>query len=143
MLIIETVSKSRGAVQFKNAIGVTTEKYQKEYLDKYAESRPNTGGSKSSNTSPRDGATSNDSIRDSSEKSNKNFALKNDSEGHTLEKGTMCKMARGKMVRWMAEQSVKAPEELAGFDCLGYCFCSEESDQTVLTFLRESKGAET
>ena len=63
--------------------------------------------------------------------------------GKTVEKGTMCKMARGKMVRWMAEQSVKAPEELAGFDCLGYCFCSEESDQTVLTFLRESKGAET
>ena len=63
--------------------------------------------------------------------------------GKTVEKGTMCKMARGKMVRWMAEQSVEAPEQLAGFDCLGYSFCPEESDQTVLTFLRESKGAET
>ena len=61
----------------------------------------------------------------------------------TVEKGTMCKMVRGKMVRWMAEQSVKAPEELTGFDCLGYRFCPEESDQTVLTFLRKSKGAET
>ena len=30
--------------------------------------------------------------------------------GKTVEKGTMCKMARGKMVRWMAEQAVQNPE---------------------------------
>ena len=59
--------------------------------------------------------------------------------GKTIEKGTMCKMARGKMVRWMAEQSVEAPEQLAGFDCLGYRFCPEESDQTTCTFIKGVK----
>ena len=59
--------------------------------------------------------------------------------GKTVEKGTMCKMARGKMVRWMAEQSVKAPEELAGFDCLGYRFCQDESTEITYTFIKGEK----
>ena len=32
ILIIETVSRSRGSIQFKNAIGVTEEKYVNEYI---------------------------------------------------------------------------------------------------------------
>lgn len=59
--------------------------------------------------------------------------------GKTVEKGTMCKMARGKMVRWMAEQSAETPEQLAGFDCLGYRFCPEESDRTTCTFIKGVK----
>ena len=54
----------------------------------------------------------------------------------TVEKGTMCKMARGKMVRWMAEQSVEVPEQLRGFDCLGYRFSPEESNETTCTFIK-------
>ena len=56
--------------------------------------------------------------------------------GKTVERGTMCKMARGKMVRWMAEQSVELPERLRGFDCLGYRFSSEESNETICTFIK-------
>ena len=53
--MIEGVSKSRGAVQFKNAFGVSDEKCQSDYSNKYGKSNPNTRGNKSSNTSPRDG----------------------------------------------------------------------------------------
>lgn len=64
VLIIETVSKSRGAVQFKNAIGVTEEKYKNEYLAKYNKKRSdeNSRGNESSNISLRDSITSNNSV---------------------------------------------------------------------------------
>lgn len=35
-------------------------------------------------------------------------------------KATEAKMARGEMVRFMAEHQVENPEELKGFDGLGY-----------------------
>ncbi|MBR3561668.1 MAG: peroxide stress protein YaaA [Oscillospiraceae bacterium] len=57
--------------------------------------------------------------------------------GKTVEKGTMCKMARGEMVRWMAERRVEQPEQMRDFDQLGYRFCSEESDETTYTFIKE------
>ncbi len=76
-IIIETVSKSRGATQFKNMIGVGEEKYQKEYIGKYKKSTANSRGSKSSNISLRDAnAFSNNIIPDSSEKSNRQNSLK-------------------------------------------------------------------
>ena len=67
ILIIETVSKSRGALQFKNAIGVTEEKYKNKYLTEYKKKRSdeNTRGNESSNTSLRDSITSNNSIEQS------------------------------------------------------------------------------
>ena len=59
--------------------------------------------------------------------------------GKTVEKGTMCKMARGKMVRWMAEQGIEAPEQLRDFDELGYRFCPEESTEITYTFIKGEK----
>lgn len=38
--------------------------------------------------------------------------------GKTVEKGTMCKMARGEMVRCMAENRVEQPEQMRSFDRL-------------------------
>lgn len=74
VLIIETVSKSRGSIAFKNMIGVTEEKYVAEYVNEYKKrNSTNTGGSKSSNISPHDGTASTHSILDSSEKSNEHF----------------------------------------------------------------------
>ena len=58
-------------------------------------------------------------------------------DGKTVEKGTMCKMARGEMVRFMAENRVERPEELRDFDRLGYRFRPEESDEITYTFIRE------
>ena len=63
VVLIETVSKSRGSVEFKNIIGVSDEKYITEYENKYKKrSSSNTGGSQSSNISPHDKSASNNSI---------------------------------------------------------------------------------
>ena len=54
-----------------------------------------------------------------------------------IEKGTLCKMARGEMVRFMAEQQVEQPEELQRFDGLGYRFSPEDSNETNYTYIKE------
>ena len=48
-------------------------------------------------------------------------------DGKIIEKGTKCKMARGQMVRWLAENQIKSPEDLQAFDQLGYRFCCSPS----------------
>ena len=37
-----------------------------------------------------------------------------------MQRATASKIARGTMVRWMAEQGVEDPEDLASFDMAGY-----------------------
>lgn len=54
-----------------------------------------------------------------------------------VEKGTLCKMARGEMVRYLAEGGVEQPEQIKGFDRLGYRFSPERSNQTTYTFVQE------
>ena len=56
-----------------------------------------------------------------------------------IEKGTQCKMARGEMVRYMAERQVAEPEELRAFAGLSYRFSPEQSDDTVYVFIRGGK----
>lgn len=58
-------------------------------------------------------------------------------DGKIIEKGTMCKMARGEMVRFMAENAIRNPEELKAFDRLGYRFAQEGSDETTYVFLKQ------
>ena len=48
-------------------------------------------------------------------------------DGKVIEKGTKCKMARGQMVHWLAENQIKDPEDLQAFDQLGYQFCRSTS----------------
>jgi len=48
-------------------------------------------------------------------------------DGKVIEKGTKCKMARGQMVRWLAENQIKSPDDLQAFDQLGYRFCRSTS----------------
>ena len=57
-------------------------------------------------------------------------------EGRLVEKGTLCKMARGEMVRWMAENAVTAPEQLRDFSRQGYRFYPARSDENTYLFLR-------
>ena len=59
-----------------------------------------------------------------------------ESGGRVLEKGTLCKMARGEMVRYLAENRVESPDGLKHFSRLGYRFSPEHSDGAVFTFLR-------
>ena len=58
-------------------------------------------------------------------------------DGKVVEKGTLCKMARGEMVRWMAEHHVQQAEELRDFDRLGYTFSPAHSDPQHYVFLKE------
>lgn len=57
-------------------------------------------------------------------------------EGKIIEKGTLCKMARGQMVRWLAEHAVTDPEGLKEFDQLGYRFSAPESTHNHYTFVK-------
>lgn len=57
--------------------------------------------------------------------------------GKVIEKGTLCKMARGEMVRFMAERHIVEPEELKGFDRLNYRFDPERSEEDTYVFLRK------
>ena len=54
-------------------------------------------------------------------------------------KATEAKMARGEMVRFMAERGVRDAEGLKGFDRLGYRYCQEKSGdkEYVFTKIRE------
>ena len=56
--------------------------------------------------------------------------------GRVIEKGTMCKMARGEMVRFLAENRVEDPEQIKAFDRLEYRFDASRSDENTFVFLR-------
>lgn len=62
--------------------------------------------------------------------------------GKVVQKGVYAKMARGEMIRYMAVKRVQDPEELKGFDGLGYRFREELSDERTFVFIRENDGNE-
>lgn len=57
--------------------------------------------------------------------------------GKIAEKGTLCKMARGQMVRWLAENRVTEPEDIRGFCDLGYHWDEAASHQDCYVFIKE------
>ena len=58
------------------------------------------------------------------------------SEGKMITKGTYAKMARGEMVRYMAENNIENPEDIKHFDRMGYRFRDELSSDTEYVFER-------
>ena len=56
--------------------------------------------------------------------------------GKVIEKGTLCKMARGEMVRYMAEREITSPEELKAFCRLDHRYSPDHSDAHTYVFLR-------
>ena len=58
-------------------------------------------------------------------------------QGRVIEKGTRCKMARGQMVRWLAENHVADRADIRGFDQLGFRFRPELSSEDRDVFLKE------
>ncbi len=56
--------------------------------------------------------------------------------GKVIEKATMCKMARGEMVRFMAQNQITDPEEIQSFTMLDFRYSPEHSNDTNFTFLR-------
>ena len=59
-------------------------------------------------------------------------------DGKVIEKGTMCKMARGEMVRFMSENQITDPEKIKGFDRLDYVFDVDRSDDKTFVFIRKA-----
>ena len=58
--------------------------------------------------------------------------------GKVVEKGSLCKMARGQMVRWLAEHNITNPADIREFDQLGYRFWPELAAENTLVFLHTS-----
>ena len=56
-----------------------------------------------------------------------------------IEKGTMCKMARGEMVRFMAVNQIERPEELRAFEGLDYRYDAKRSDEQTYVFVRRKE----
>lgn len=59
--------------------------------------------------------------------------------GKIVQKGTLAKMARGEMVRFLAELQAKDPEEAKNFNRLDFHFAPELSHETSYVFLRNEK----
>ena len=59
-------------------------------------------------------------------------------DGKVMEKGTACKMARGEMVRFMAENNITDPEDIKAFDRQNYLFSKEKSSENTFVFIRKT-----
>lgn len=60
-----------------------------------------------------------------------------EANGKLVTKGTYAKMARGEMVRFMAEKNIKNPQDIKGFKRLGYVFKEKLSNDINFVFERE------
>lgn len=60
--------------------------------------------------------------------------------GKVIEKATLCKMARGEMVRYMAEHTIQQPEAMQLFDRMGFAFDPERSDPSTYVFVKKVQG---
>ena len=57
------------------------------------------------------------------------------SQNEFIEKGTLCKMARGEMVRFLAENRIERAEDCKAFSGLGYRFDEGRSDEHTYVFV--------
>lgn len=57
--------------------------------------------------------------------------------GKVVQKGTMAKMARGEMVRYMAEYNITKPCDIKNFDVSGYHFRKDFSNDREYVFIKE------
>lgn len=62
-------------------------------------------------------------------------AFAQEQDGKVIEKGTLCKMARGQMVRWLAEHGVTDVDDIKCFDRLGYRYSEEYSTNDHFVFI--------
>ena len=58
-------------------------------------------------------------------------------DGKIVEKGTLCKMARGETVRRMAEQRIEKPEDIKTLHLLNYEYSEKHSDDKTFVFLKK------
>lgn len=60
-------------------------------------------------------------------------------DGKVVEKGALCKMARGQMVRWLAENRIEQAEDIRAFSDLEYRFALDLSDMDHFTFINAGR----
>ena len=58
------------------------------------------------------------------------------SNGKVVQKGTYAKMARGEMVRFMAENNISEPEDMKQFNRIGYRFADHLSTDMEYVFIK-------
>lgn len=63
-------------------------------------------------------------------------------QGKVKVKGTQAKMARGEMIRWLAQEQIDDPEEIKNFRGLDYVYQKDLSTPGKLVFLKEKKKEE-
>ncbi len=56
--------------------------------------------------------------------------------GKIIEKATMCKMARGEMVRFMVQNQITNPKDMKAFELLDFHYSPEHSGDSNYVFLR-------
>ncbi len=56
--------------------------------------------------------------------------------GKIKQKGTLAKMARGEMVRFLAENDICDPKDIRGFHELGFSYCEELSSPEKYVFIK-------
>ena len=59
-------------------------------------------------------------------------------DGKIIEKGTMCKMARGEMVRYLAENGITDPQQIKSFDRMHYRYIEGYSTDNEFIFIRNN-----
>lgn len=63
-------------------------------------------------------------------------SFEEEADGKLKQKGTFAKMARGEMVRFLAENGIEDTEEIKKFDGLGYQYRAELSDERKYVFVK-------
>lgn len=58
-------------------------------------------------------------------------------DGKIIQKGTLAKMARGEMVRFMAENNIEQVDDIKGFNRLSYTYKEELSDENSYVFINK------
>jgi cytoplasmic iron level regulating protein YaaA (DUF328/UPF0246 family) len=59
-------------------------------------------------------------------------------DGKIIEKGTLCKMARGEMVRYLAEHAITDPQQIKTFDRMHYQYNEEYTTDTEFIFIHNN-----
>lgn len=68
-----------------------------------------------------------------------NFVFGEEKNETVVEKGTICKMARGEMVRYLAEHEIAQVKEIKGFDRLGFVYAEKYSKEDTFVFIRKKE----
>ncbi len=72
-----------------------------------------------------------------------NFCEIDEKKGKLVQKGVYVKMARGEMVRYMAQTQMEKPEDMKTFTGLDYHFEQELSKEDTYVFVRQPAAKET